>query len=143
MLYYPPEVFCKKSVFKNFIKFTGNACARISFLIKLHACNFIKKETLAQVFSCEFFKIFKNTLFTEQLWRTASVSLTIQALSLVNLVNQPCWFFATSSTMITTTPLKVTSQIQPYQIWSITATPQISVKIKTRFFYLQSFSKIP
>ena len=27
------------------------------------ACNFMKKETLAQVFSIEFFKIFKNTCF--------------------------------------------------------------------------------
>ena len=35
-------------------------------------CNFIKKETLAQVFSCEFFKIYKNTFFTEHLWATAS-----------------------------------------------------------------------
>ena len=25
------------------------------------ACNFIKKETLAQVFSCEFYEISKNT----------------------------------------------------------------------------------
>ena len=31
-----------------------NTCARVSFLIKLRACNFIKKETLAQVFSYEF-----------------------------------------------------------------------------------------
>ena len=29
------------------------------------ACNFIKKWTLAQVFSFEFFKIFKNTFFAE------------------------------------------------------------------------------
>ena len=38
-------------------------CARVSFLIKLQAeaCNFIKKETLAQLFSCEFYKISKNT----------------------------------------------------------------------------------
>ena len=35
-------------------------------------CNFIKKETLAQVFSCEFFKIYKNIFFTEHLWATAS-----------------------------------------------------------------------
>ena len=27
------------------------------------ACNFIKKETLTQVFSCEFCEIFKNTFF--------------------------------------------------------------------------------
>ena len=39
-----------------------NICARVSFLIKL-ACNFIKKETLAQVFSCEFWEISKNTPF--------------------------------------------------------------------------------
>ena len=27
------------------------------------ACNFVKKETLAQVFSCEFCEISKNTFF--------------------------------------------------------------------------------
>ena len=32
-----------------------------------HICNFIKKETLAQVFSSEFCKISKNTFFTEHL----------------------------------------------------------------------------
>ena len=35
-----------------------NTCARVSFLIK--TCNFIKKESLAQVFSCEFCEISKN-----------------------------------------------------------------------------------
>ena len=35
------------------------------------ACNFIKKETLAQVFSCEFCKISKNNFFTEHVWATA------------------------------------------------------------------------
>ena len=47
-----------------------NTCARVSNLIKLQACarvslgqacNFIKSETLAQVFSCEFCEISKNT----------------------------------------------------------------------------------
>ena len=39
-----------------------NTCTRVSFLIKLsEGCNFIKKETLAQVFSCEFCEISKNT----------------------------------------------------------------------------------
>ena len=40
-----------------------NTCNRVSFLIKLQgsACNFIKKDTLTQVFSCEFCEIFKNT----------------------------------------------------------------------------------
>ena len=36
------------------------------------ACNFIKKEALVQVFSCEFCEISKNTFFTEHLWATAS-----------------------------------------------------------------------
>ena len=35
-----------------------NTCARVSFLRKV--CNFIKKETLTQVFSCEFCEISKN-----------------------------------------------------------------------------------
>ena len=33
-----------------------------------YACNFIKKETLAQVFSCEIREIYKNTFFIEHLW---------------------------------------------------------------------------
>ena len=45
-----------------------NACVRVSFLIKL-----IKKETLAQVLSCEFCEISKNTFLTEHIWTTASV----------------------------------------------------------------------
>ena len=35
------------------------------------ACNFIKKETLAQVISCELLKKFKKTFFTEHLRTTA------------------------------------------------------------------------
>ena len=40
-----------------------NICARVSFLMKMQAeaCNFIKKETLAQVISCKFCEIFKDT----------------------------------------------------------------------------------
>ena len=41
-----------------------NTCAWVCFLIKLpETCNFIKKETLAQVFSTELCEISKNTLF--------------------------------------------------------------------------------
>ena len=55
------------SVKKVFLEISQNSqentCARISFFIKLQAdaCNFIKKETLAQVLSCEFCEISKNT----------------------------------------------------------------------------------
>ena len=51
-----------------------NNCTRVSFSIKLQAStfNFIKKETLARVFSCEFCEIFKSTYFIEHLRKTAS-----------------------------------------------------------------------
>ena len=41
------------------------------------ACNFIKKEALAQVFSCEFCEIPKNPFSIEHLWATASEGLQI------------------------------------------------------------------
>ena len=56
------------SVKKVFLKISQNSqkntCARVSFLISCspRACNFVKKETLAQVFSCEICEISKNTL---------------------------------------------------------------------------------
>ena len=37
--------------------------------------NFIKREALAQAFSCGFSEISKNTFLTEHLWGTASVNL--------------------------------------------------------------------
>ena len=48
-----------------------NTCARESFLM---ACNFIKKDSLGQLFSCGFCQISKNTFFIEHLRTTASVS---------------------------------------------------------------------
>ena len=41
---------------RNFIKFTGKCLCQ-----SLEACNFFKKETLAEVFSCEFCEISENT----------------------------------------------------------------------------------
>ena len=61
----------KKGVVENFAKFTGK------HLFRPQACNFIKKETVAQVFSCEFCEIFKNTFFTEHLRTTASILWTL------------------------------------------------------------------
>ena len=51
-----------------------NTSARVSILIKLlpETWSFIKMETLAQVLSCEFCKIYKNTFFTKHVWATAS-----------------------------------------------------------------------
>ena len=55
-----------------------NTCNRVSFLIKLQgsACNFIKKDTLTQVFSCEFCEIFKNTFS----YRTSPVAASEMSL---------------------------------------------------------------
>ena len=56
------QVFCKKGVLKNFTKFTEKHL-RQSFLFNEVTYNFMKKKTLAHVFSCEFYEIFKNTFF--------------------------------------------------------------------------------
>ena len=63
-----PDVFCEKGVLKYFAKFTGKHLCQSLFLIKLQA--FILKETLAQLLSCEFCEIFKNTCF----YRTTPVA---------------------------------------------------------------------
>ena len=68
--------FVKKGVFRNFAKFTGKHLCQNLFFNKVAgggACNFIKQETLAQVFSYEFCEISKNTFFTEHAWVTASL----------------------------------------------------------------------
>ena len=60
-------MFCKKVVVKNFAKFTEkHLCQNLFFnkaAVKCHACNFIKKEPLVQLFSWEFCEIFKNSFF--------------------------------------------------------------------------------
>ena len=66
-----------KQFLSNIILFLAGHCLRSSANIlscKLQAsCNFIKKETLAQVFSCEFCEISKNTFFDRTPPVTASV----------------------------------------------------------------------
>ena len=51
-----------------------NICAIVSFL---KTCNFIKEETLAQVFSYEFREIFTNTFF----YKTPSVAASSTIIS--------------------------------------------------------------
>ena len=50
-----------------------NTRVRVSFLKRSQFVNFVKKETLAQVFSCEFCEVFKNILFYRTLPVAASV----------------------------------------------------------------------
>ena len=69
----PEAVAQRHSVKKVFLKIWQNSlentCPRVSFLIKLkdESCNFIKKETLAQVFFCEFFELLETCVVTESL----------------------------------------------------------------------------
>ena len=58
-----PEVFYKTVVLTNFTKFSGKHLCQSLFLNKVVPATLLKKETLAQVFSCEFCEIFKNTFF--------------------------------------------------------------------------------
>ena len=74
----------RSSVQKLFSKFSTNsqenACGRVFFKhsCRLEACNFTKKETLAQVLSCQFFEIFKNTFF----YRTPPLAAFLQSVTL-------------------------------------------------------------
>ena len=75
-----PEVFCKKGVLGNFAKFTGKHLCQSLFFNKVAgaACNFIKKEILAQLFSCEFCEISKNTFSQRTPLVAASVMAELQ-----------------------------------------------------------------
>ena len=63
----PPEVFYKKGVLKNFAEFTGNHLCQSFLLLQLY----LKKYSCTGV-SCEFYKIFNKTFFTEHLQPSAS-----------------------------------------------------------------------
>ena len=58
-----PEVFCKKGILKISQNLQENTSATVSF----EACNLIKKENLAQVFSCEYCEILRTSFFIEHL----------------------------------------------------------------------------
>ena len=73
----PPELFYKKSVLKNFAKFTRKHLCQSLFFNKVAGLR-PKRETLAQVFSCEFSEIFKNTFFTEHHQATPSASTDVE-----------------------------------------------------------------
>ena len=82
----------RKGVLRKFAKFTGKHLCQSFFFNKVaglrpatllkkklwhrcfpEACNFIKKETLAQVFSCEFCELSKNTFS----YRTPPVAASV------------------------------------------------------------------
>ena len=108
-------MFCEKSVLRNFAKFVRKHLCQSVFFNKVAgaACNFIKRETLAQVFSCEFCKISKNTFF----YRTPPVAASLfcktkilrWSSSLISLPN--FWEQWRSSWFVITTKNDYTSSI--------------------------------
>ena len=62
----PPEAFCKKMCSRKFQKIHRKTPVPVTFFNKVAAfrpATLLKKETLVQVFSCEFCEISKNTVF--------------------------------------------------------------------------------
>ena len=79
---------------KVFLKFSpnsqGNTCARVSFLNKvpdLRGATLLKKETLAQVFSCEFCEISKSTFSYRTPPVAASEELIIELIAFEKSIN--------------------------------------------------------
>ena len=62
-------VLCKKGALKN----VRNIQRKTQVLELENTCNFIKKKTPTEVFSCEYYEIFKNTCFEERLRTAGSV----------------------------------------------------------------------
>ena len=61
-----------KEVFREKYVLLGTYKAKDNKILRSDACNLNKKETLAQVFSCEFTKFLRIPFFTEHLRATAS-----------------------------------------------------------------------
>ena len=80
-----PEVFYKKGVVKNFAKFTGKHLCQSLFFNKVAGLNpatLLKKETLEQVFSCEFCEISQNIFSYRTPLVTASESPNVNKTNL-------------------------------------------------------------
>ena len=69
-------MFCKKGALRNFAKFTGKHLCQSLFLNKFAGRNFIKEETLAQMFSSEFCKT-SNNAFS---YRTPLVAISVSVI---------------------------------------------------------------
>ena len=69
----------QKAALKNFTIFTGKHLCWSLSLIKLQAATpaTLLKKNPTQVFSCEYFEIFKNIYYKEHLQAAASVSISL------------------------------------------------------------------
>ena len=78
------QIFYKIGALKSLPKFIEKDMCRSYFLIKLKVGNvqLYQKDSLAQMFSCEFCKIFQNTFFEKHLQVTAFEHSLIQDICL-------------------------------------------------------------
>ena len=81
------KCFLKKMLLKIYQISQENTQSLFFNRVQAQASNFIKKQTLAQVFSCESGKIFKNTFFIEDL-RWPNIHDLLR-------VNEPSYFLLT------------------------------------------------
>ena len=61
------KVFCRKVVLRNFLKFTGNTCARVSFSTGLRPATLLKKRLWHRCFPVNFAKFLRTPFLTEHL----------------------------------------------------------------------------
>ena len=67
--------YIQKGVLKFFANSQENTCVGVPFLsFQPQVYDFIKRDTLIQMFSCKFCEIFKNTFFTGYLRETSFVA---------------------------------------------------------------------
>ena len=86
-------VFCKIFVLKNFAKFTWKHRCQSIFVNKvagLKPCNFIKIETMAQMFPCKFCESFKNN-FSYRTPPLAASRTFLKQRYIWDSVNHLCW----------------------------------------------------
>ena len=87
-----PEVFCKKGVLRNFAKFIGKHLYQSLFFNKvagLRSVTLLKKETLVQVFSCEFCEIAKNTFLHKATLVAASAAYNTSSYIFAEVLDTP------------------------------------------------------
>ena len=79
-----------------------NTCAIVSFITKLPAYDFIKKETLAQVLPCEFYEISKNAFSCRAPLAPASILYFWEAaiVNTVQIKSTLLKFFNTLTTLL-------------------------------------------
>ena len=122
---------------RDFAKSTGKHLRQGPFLNKVYTL--FKKKALAQVFSCEFFEIFKNTFFNRTPTVAASRYLLLKVQTYFKLlfsIQSSYWFLYNALTTELTRlgePHFCNQQIQNVHLISILISPCVDAIIATSF----------